>query len=179
MTVKVAVKQITNKELPKGSFAQHFDLALGVLDQGDVKDKKKAAKETPAAKLTFDSIIVPDGARSWVGFGQNLGDSELWKKLQGAMSGSTSGALSTLPGFEAATTGTPTAGMMMTVDGTVRVLDTKGKHTNEMLSSLPDGGHSALAWRITPSKPPKAVSEIAALIPRDVVSGVFVAFKRF
>jgi len=178
MTVKVAVKPITNKELPKGSFAQRFDLALGIVDP-DAKDKKKA-KETPAAKLSFDTIIVPDGAsRSWVGMGQNLGDGELWAKLKGAMSGAPTSPLSAIPGYEFATKGTPSAGMLMTVDGTVKTLDTKGKKGNEFLSMLPDGGHSAVAWRITPSKPPKAVSEITVHLPRDVISGIFVALKHF
>jgi len=182
MSVKASVKQITSKDLPKGAFAQRFDLDLGMLEKPDEQAKggKSKPKETSVAKLSFDSIIVPDGnARSWVGFAQNLGDAELWKKMQGAMAGSSSAPLSSIPGYEFATSGAPTAGALMTVEGTVRSLDTKGKKGNELLAKLPDGGHSALSWRVSPSKPPKAVSEVAVYVPRDVISGVFLAFKHF
>ncbi len=184
MTVKVAVKPITAKGLPKGSFGQHFDLDLGVVEQSETTEakggKKAKPKEASVAKLGFDSIIVPEGtSRSWVGFSQNLGDGELWKKLQGAMSGTTNAPLSSIPGYEFATSGTPTGGALMTVDATVKSFDTKGAKANELLSKLPDGGHSALSWRITPSKPPKSTTEVAAFIPRDLISGIFLAFTRY
>lgn len=179
MTVKIAVKPASTKDLPKGSFAQRYELELGVLPDPTAKDAK-AKKVDWIAKLSTDSVIVPEGSgRTYVGFAQNLGDGDLWKRVQSSIAGSAGGAgpLSSYPGYGFVVDGNSAAGALMTIDGTVKTFDRKNKAA-DMMTKLPDQGHSALAFRITPSKPPKSVAEVSAHIPRDAVSVIYMLVAR-
>ncbi len=177
MTAKITVKPLTNKDLPKGAFAQRYELELGVLPTDEPKKGAKP-KVDWINKLSTESIIVPEGStRSFVGFGQNLGDGDLWKKVQTAMTGSGT-AMSAAPGYPFVTEGNPVTAMLMTVDGTVRSFDKKGKFSNEALPKLPDQGKSAFAWRVSASKPPKAQAELTAHIPRDAIAAVYMWLVR-
>lgn len=179
MTVKIAVKPSSTKDMPKGSFAQRYELELGVNpDPEAAKTAKTKPKVDWIAKLSTESVIVPEGAgRTYVGFAQNLGDGDLWKRVQGAMAASSSGPLSSYPGYSFVVEGNSSAGALMTIDGSVKTFDRKNKAA-DLMSKLPDQGHSAFAWRITPSKPPKSVSEVSAHIPRDAISAIYLLVVR-
>lgn len=170
MTAKISVKPLKSKDLPKGSFAQTYELQLGV----NPEDKK--GKVDWVAKLSTESVIVPEGAtRTYVGFGQNLPDGEVLKKVQAAMAGA-SGSLSTVPGFTFVTDPGSVTGGMMLVDGTAKMFDKKSNKVQAILAKLPDQGKSAFGWRVTAQKPPKAVAEIAVHIPRDAISAGYLMF---
>jgi hypothetical protein len=176
MTAKINVKPGSTKDMPKGSFAQRYELELGINPNPD--DKKAKPKVDWIAKLSTESIIVPDtNARTYVGFAQNMGDGDLWKRMQGAIAG-TGSPISSYPGYGFITEQNGTVGMMMTTEGSVKMADRKNKKAAEILPQLPDGGRSSLAFRFTASKPPKATAEVAAHIPRDMISAGYLFFAR-
>lgn len=177
MTVKISAKPASTKDMPKGSFAQKFELELGVNDTN-----AKKPKVDWITKLSLESVVVPEGTtRSYIGFGQNLGDGELWKKLSGALTPSSSSAMSAIssyPGYTFITDGNPTTGALMTTEGTAKMIDRKGKKSGEIIGQLPDQGRSSLAWRVSASKPPKAVAEISVHVPRDAIAVGYLFFSR-
>ncbi|MBI2391954.1 MAG: hypothetical protein HYV09_20350 [Deltaproteobacteria bacterium] len=173
LAIKVTTKALAAKDLPKGSWAQRAELELSIPSDDKPAKGKGAKKPTALAKLVTDTIIAPDGPnRTWVGVAQNLGDGELPKVLATALGGAPASPIGSRPGFDFLTQGTPTIGGLFAIDGLTRTaLHTR--KTEELLTKLPDQGKGAFVFRMTPSKPPKATTEVTALIPRDAIAAVW------
>lgn len=172
LAIKVTTKALAAKGLPKGSWAQRAEVELSI--PGDEKPAKgKAKKPTALAKLVTETIVAPDGPqRTYVAVAQNLGEGELVKVLSNALTGAPPGALGARPGFDFLTQGTPTLGGLFAIDGLTRTtLHTR--KTEELLAKLPDQGKGAFAFRMTPSKPPKATTDVAVLVPRDAIAAAW------
>lgn len=189
LSIKVTSKPLAIKDLPKGSFAQRAEVEMlqsaepkGVVEEKPAKGKAKPApkpkgKDTPLVKLVSETIIAPEGTgRTWIGHAQNLPDGELWKHLSAAMGG-TGPALGARPGFDFITTGNPTSGGLVTLDGFLRTF-VHGHKSEDLLGKLPDQGKGAFEWRVNPSKPPKSNAELAVLLPRDIVAAIYLAATR-
>ena len=184
LAFKITTRPLAIKELPKGSFAEQADIELlvpGKPAPAPAKGKKPApkGKDQPLLKLTTEAIVVPDGAaRTWSALGHNLPEGELWKRLSGAMAGSTSSPLGARARFGFLGVGAPSSGGLLTLDGLVRSFLSAGKG-EKLLGQLPDQGRGALYWRVSSSKPPKAVGELSVFVPRDFITAVFFAGARF
>lgn len=187
LSIKITSKPLTIKDLPKGGFAQRAEIEMSVpplkaeekggKDKGKAKPKPKG-KDTPLVKLVTETIVAPEGtSRAWIGWSQNLPDGDLWKRLSGASTGTATGVLGARPGFDFIVSGTPTSGGLIALDGFAQTFVHKRK-TDELIAKLPDQGHGAFEWRITPSKPPKSTTEIAVLLPRDIVAAAYFVMSR-
>jgi len=184
LAIKVTSKPIANKDLPKGSFAQHGEIELSVPEKSAEAPKAKgkpapkATKATALVKLVSDTIVAPDGnGRAWIGFAQNLPEGDLWKRLSGAMAGTGGGLLGGKPGFDFVVAGTPTSGGLLAIDGFAHTF-VHSRKTDDLIAKLPDQGKGAFAWRLTPSKPPKSTAEFSLLVPRDAIAAAYIAIVR-
>ncbi len=179
--IKIAAKPLTAKELPKGSWAQRYDLELFAIDRVEAEPSGKKApkpKETSLGKLLAEMVVIPvggpDGARSWSGFGQNLAPGDLVKRVVAAMAGGAPSPLSSRPGYAFATQGAATSGGLMMLDGLFHTLDRTGK-SDDVLAKLPDQGRGTIAWRVTPSA---TSSQVSILLPRDLISALMILATR-
>lgn len=174
LSVKVKVDKKGPKDLPKGAFGAALDFELGEIEGGKPKGKVK-----PIGHLGYGVLVVPEGTHTWSAGGTNMSLVELWPHLKGAMDGSASPKVASLPGFDVATKGTPIGGGIVVFDGPLRSLDKKEK-VEEVLAKLPDGGKGPLAWRSTAmQKSPKSVAEVTVQVPRDLVALSAFVMRKF
>lgn len=179
------VREVSPKGLPKGSFGQRWDFAVALPEHGAAgatpnapapkggkKGEPPLPKFGPPTKFYSEFLVAAEGARTWTGYGQNLPEGDLSRRLQAALSG-TGPTLSQQLGFELATQGTPASGGLVIFEGaTQTLLATNEPAIKEFVEALPDRGRGAFAWQGGATKPPRKTAESVIFVPRDLVAVV-------
>jgi len=148
------------KDLPKGSFANTWDVTL--------KQKNK-----PFAHLVAQELIAPDGdKRTFIAHGQNLATATLVTRVLDVMGGKASSTYGGRPGIEYLGGATTSDGFALAVDALIRSFaPLSGAKPEEWLAKVDGGGKGTLMMRAMSTKSGNGGTvEIGAFVPRDLFS---------
>ncbi|MEO7092245.1 MAG: hypothetical protein ABI175_03270, partial [Polyangiales bacterium] len=192
-SLKVAVKPLTDKALPKGAFAQTYDWTVSQRDDyyGPVmveeasktakpdpkakpKPKPAPAKEKVVARFRIEDVIVTEGGRTFVAYSQNEATETLLARLNDAIKGTSKSPWSQRDGFAAFADTSAASGALIAIDGLTRLVATDPGRATIFLSELPEGGRGTFSLATSALKNGAGgTSTTSSFLSRDALRGAF------
>ena len=196
---KIGVKPLTDKQLPKGAFAQTYDCTLSMLEyapyvvaeapvasSGTPKPKPKAKpapkepkeKEKVVAHFRIDDVIAFDAGRTFVAWSQNEGPAPLIARLNDAMKGTSKDPWSARDGFSAFADTSAASGALIAIDGLARFIASNPARATSWLADLPSGGRGTFSLMTTSAKAGAGgTSTTSSFLSRDALMGTLELFR--
>ena len=195
--IKIGVKPLTDKQLPKGAFGQTYDCSISMLETyaptvvvveapgGSTskpppkpKAKPAAPKEKSVVHFRIDDVIAFDGGRTFVAWSQNEGSDALIARLVDAIKGTSKDPWSQRDGFAAFADTSAASGALIAIDGLAHLVATNPVRANTWLADLPDGGRGTFSLTTTSTKAGAGgTSTTSSYLSRDALLGALELFR--